>query len=703
MAKDVQRHKLQRGKRAQLQSTFNQAVALHQKGQLAAAEALYKSILQADPRHFDGLQLLGYLCYQTNRYQSAIEFISQAIKINPNFATTFLNLGLAFQALNRFAEALINYDKAIALENNFAEAYNNRGNVLKDLKRPNEALASYNKAIVLKPGFIEAYSNRGTALRDLKRLDEALASYDRAIELKPDYATAYNSRGNALRDLDRLDEAVASYDKALSLKPNDAEAYLNRGMALREAIKLDAARKDFEKALQLKPDHYRARWVLGLMDIPIIFSSEDEVEASRVTFGRSLHNLNEWFDSSKLNGAEEAIGSVQPFFLAYQEKNNRDLLLCYGRLCRRVMEYWQSTHAINLKELVNGEKIKVGIVSGHVRSHSVWDAIVKGWLLNFDSSKFEWHVFSLSSLHDETTELVRNKASSFVENAGSLKEWASCIVERRIEVLIYPEIGMDMLTAKLANLRLAPLQIATWGHPETTGLETIDYYLSADLLEPEDADSSYTESLIKLPNLGCTYTPHRVVPGTLELSELGINAELPVLLCPGSTFKYSPLHDGIFPQIARLLGGCTFIFFDQAPYRTAILKLRLKTVFEKENLIMEDYVKFIPWLPREKFYALMKKADVFMDTIGFSGFNTAIQAIECSLPVVTIDGQFLRGKLASGILKRINLGELICDSEKTYCDVVVRLVKDKGFRAQVVSKIDSRSAILYEDMEPLRA
>ena len=688
---------------AYMQAYFSLGDVLSKQGELDAALAIFNKTLSLKPDYAEAYCNRGNALLGLKRPDEALASYDQALSLKPDHTEAYINRGNALLYLTRLDEALSSYNQALSLKPDYAEAYYNRGNALLGLKRLDEAIASYNQAVSLKPEHFEAYINRGNALKELERLDDALANYDQALSLKPDCAVAHTNRGNTLKDLKRLDEALASYNQALLLKPDYAEAYYHRGNTLKELEETDAARDDFERALQLKPDYCQARWSLGFIDISPIYRSSDEVEISRQLFGQALHNLDKWFDSSRLNGAEEAVAAPQPFYLAYQEKNNKDLLSCYGRLARRLMEHWQKANVINPQNLADSGKIKVGVVSSHIREHSVWDAIVKGWLLNFDSSKFEWHVFNLSSMNDEQTELARSKVSSFVEKIGSFKEWATSIAENRIEVLIFPEIGMDLLTAKLATLRLAPLQIATWGHPETTGLETIDYYLSADLLEPDDADSNYTESLVKLPNLGCTYTPHHPIRSTLDLSKLGISDEAPLLLCPGTPFKYAPKHDGVFPRLARRLERCTFVFFDNAPRWTAMLKLRLRTAFEKENLVMEDYVKFIPWQGREDFFALMRRADVFMDTIGFSGFNTAIQAISCSLPVVAIDGRFMRGRLASGILKRLDLSELICDSETTYCDVIERLVKNKNFRIQVVSKINTRRDILYGDMEPLRA
>ena len=194
-----------------LRAKLDQGLALHQQGQLAEAERIYREVLRRQPNHFDALHLRGVIAVQTGRPASGVELIKKAISLNPTVAVAHSNLGNALRDLKRPADALASYDKAIALEPNNAVAYINRGNALADLKRSEDALASYAKAIALKPSAV-AYYNHGNALRDLKRPADALSSYDQAIALRRDYAPAHNNRGLALQDLERFDDALTSYD-----------------------------------------------------------------------------------------------------------------------------------------------------------------------------------------------------------------------------------------------------------------------------------------------------------------------------------------------------------------------------------------------------------------------------------------------------------------------------------------------------------
>ena len=246
---------------------LKKALALHQRGQLAKAAALYRQILTHNPRDADALHLLGVIETQRKNSLAAIELFDRAIELRPDNAAFFSNRGTALKALKRVDEALASFNRALAINPDYAEALNNRGVVLKELGRADDALVSHDRALAIKPDYAEALYNRGNALTDLKRLDEALASYDRALAIKPDYAEAFYNRGSVLKDLKRLDEALASYDRALAIRPDYAEALNNRGIVLKDLKRLDEALASYDRALAIEPDRADALYNRGLAQL----------------------------------------------------------------------------------------------------------------------------------------------------------------------------------------------------------------------------------------------------------------------------------------------------------------------------------------------------------------------------------------------------------------------------------------------------
>jgi protein O-GlcNAc transferase len=271
---------------------LQRAIALHQQGQLAEAETLYRQILGKKPTHFDALHMLGVVRMQQGRGSEALELIDKALKVDPRSARALSNHGLVLFGLGRADEALASFDRALAIDPSFPDAHANRaqlnyragrhdaaaadferllklrpdyaegfflrGNALAQSGRHSEAAACYDRALALRPNVAEIYSNRGNALEALMRYDEALASYDRALALKPDYAQAHNNRGTLLTTLKRHHEALAAFDRALVLEPDYAEALNNRGNALSALDRHEEALASYEQALALKPDYAEA-------------------------------------------------------------------------------------------------------------------------------------------------------------------------------------------------------------------------------------------------------------------------------------------------------------------------------------------------------------------------------------------------------------------------------------------------------------
>jgi predicted O-linked N-acetylglucosamine transferase (SPINDLY family) len=174
------------------------------------------------------------------------------------------------------------------------------------------------------------------------------------------------------------------------------------------------------------------------------------------------------------------------------------------------------------------------------------------------------------------------------------------------------------------------------------------------------------------------------------------------LICPGTPFKYQPEHDHIFADIARNAPDVQLVFFRPSVTPLAArLEVRIIEEFEAVGLKAADHVRFIRWLNFQEFHCLLRQADVMLDTIGFSGYNTAVQAMECSLPVVTREGRFLRGRLASGVLRRMELTELIVQTKSDYVTLVVRLATDRPYLAHIRQEIQNRVSVLLDDQSAM--
>jgi predicted O-linked N-acetylglucosamine transferase (SPINDLY family) len=245
---------------------------------------------------------------------------------------------------------------------------------------------------------------------------------------------------------------------------------------------------------------------------------------------------------------------------------------------------------------------------------------------------------------------------------------------------------------------LARLQLASWGHPITSGLPTIDCYVSAEAFEPEGAAANYTERLLTLPRLGCCYRPYRTAPASVDFAALEITAQDRVLLCAGAPFKYAPQHDAVLVEIARRCSPCKLVFFrDPGTLLADQLWQRLRDAFVAAKLDPEQTLRFVPWQSQAAFFGFLDRADVYLDSLGFSGFNTAMQAMERGTPIVAYEGRFMRGRFASAILRQAGLDAWVADTPAGFVDLVERLLTDADASAALRLQLAASAAMLYGD------
>jgi predicted O-linked N-acetylglucosamine transferase (SPINDLY family) len=675
-----------------------------QKGELRNAEMHFRLALNIEPNFPFCTRDLCLVLFQNGDIENAKKTVVHGITLHPDFADLHLYLGNLYCHAEEFDIAINCYQKAATIQPQNSSAYFSLGNAYQQQDMFDDAIANYKTALSLKNDYVEALYNLGLLLQKKGDLDVAAGYYQKALNLNPGHFEVYNNLGLIFEQKFAFDVALEYLQKAINIKPDFAEAHYNMGIVFQRQGNSEEALGSYQKAFFLQPDFAEARLANVMAQVaPQAEAKKNNINQMRAKFLLELIEFENWCKVNDVDG-KKVVGSNQPFYLSYHEENNRELFSRYGALCSRLMKVWQDKQKFSFDDLVSSDTIRVAIMSADLQNHSVWHAITKGWFQHLDQTQFEICGFYLGSNPDEHTAFAASKTIRFEQGVKGLHQWIDVINACKPDVIIYPAIGMHPLTLQLASMRLAPIQVAVWGHPDTSGLPTIDYYLSAECFEPPNAQNHYSEQLISLPNLGCSYQALHVLATDPNLQELGLNVNAPILVCPGGVHKYDPQYDWIFVEIAQRVGDCNIVFFvSESSDLGNKLRGRMKNIFALSGLDSSVFCKFIPWQTRSAFFGLMDRANVFLDTIGFSGFNTAMQAIECGLPVVTREGRFMRGRLASGILKRIGLPELIASDENEYINLVVRLVQDTAYQKELRKQIEERRFVLFDDVTSVRA
>ncbi|MEM8780718.1 MAG: hypothetical protein AAGF26_18005 [Cyanobacteria bacterium P01_G01_bin.49] len=444
--------------------------------------------------------------------------------------------------------------------------------------------------------------------------------------------------------------------------------------------------------------------------LPIIYDTPEAIEVYRQRF---TNYLDELINSSSIDQPEKLTKDniaqlVNPlaeqtnFFLQYQGRDDKALQQKFGEYVHKVLslKFPQFVQPRSIEPGLPNRKIRIGYVSASMYRHTVGKLFL-GWIKQANHDKFTVHSYAINGKTDVQTQKYAMLSDVFhhLPTQRSVTQIAEAILKDKLDILVFPDVGMAPMMTLLAGLRLAPIQCVTWGHPITTGSPTIDYFLTSDWMEPENGEDHYTEKLIRLPNVSIAYEKPRLPKVSDPRSKFNLSNSAVVYLSCQSTFKYLPQYDYIFARIALKVPNAQFAFLESghSPKITEQFRNRLKLAFAEVGLDSEQYCVILPRLSHDEYLSVNLVSDVFLDTLAWSGGNTTLEALACGLPVVTCPGEFMRGRHAYAILKTLGVEETITHSEEAYIAMAVKLGKDTQWRQELKGKIQANHDRLYED------
>jgi tetratricopeptide (TPR) repeat protein len=661
-------------------------------GRPGEAEASYRRALQISPDYADAHNNLGVILHDLSRMEDAEGSFRRALTIRPDIAEVHCGLGVVLHNLDRLEEAEASYRQALQIKPDLAAALGNLGITLKELGRLDEAETVLRRALQISPEYADAHGCLGVILHDMDRLVEAEACYRRALKIKPDIAGLHCNLGDVLHTLDRLEEAEACYRRALEIEPDLAEAYFGLGNPLKSLGRLDEAKASYASARQFG---FCGAGIKEILMLPAIMGTRQEMIESRAEFERNLNKLIA--DKTTIADPLKSVGETN-FFLAYHGLNDRDLQVkvakYYEQACPSLL--YIAPHCIKPKSDV-AKKIRVGFLSRYLYKHSVSLCFSK--IIETLSSKEEFQV-SLISNQPIDEKLYSAFVGQRVQLPYNLVRAREMIAVLELDVLVYLDIGMEPLSYFLAFSRLARAQCVLGGHPVTTGIANMDYFLSADQMEPLGADAHYSEKLVRLPS-PLVHFERPALPAKLKTrDELSLPTGRHIYMCP---MRMQKLHPDFDEAIARILqlddNGVVVLFEDdlRSCWKTALLKRFDRTI----PAALRQRIVFLPWLkdPAD-FISAIAAADVVLDPFHFGIGSTVAMTSITGTPLVTRAGEFMRGRVGAYYCEMCDLAECIAEDTEGYARKAVEIASDPLLRESIKAKILKNNPILYEDQKP---
>ncbi|MBI3899902.1 MAG: tetratricopeptide repeat protein [Gammaproteobacteria bacterium] len=694
-----------------------------------AARNLFEKVLKEQPNNADALYMSGVLLHGQGRNEAAAAFISRAIDSDNSVAAFHITLGAVLKDQNKLEEAQASILRAIALDPDDEESRTNVAWLLCEAGRPGEAVEHLRHALRLAPNKADLHCNLGSVLQSLGREDEAARCYRDALSFDSGNATAGNNLGAILHAQGNVRDAIECFRQTLDKTPGYSQSWVNLAIALQAIHQVDEAESCLLRAIRLDPQNFKAysrlavvmreqgrleeskvhsAHALAIQDsvservrlatlLPVIALSEDEIKTWRKHFDESMDELLTREDAEGALKDPFAEVGVSNFHLAYQPECNRSLQekagRLYSKLCPELL--YTAPHCYR-RSPSKDRRIKIGFISRFMHDHSI-GRTTRGVLAKMSRDRF--HVIALfvpPFVDDYISKFVRDSAEQSLVLPKTLEAARKMISELELDVLYYQDIGMDAFTYFLAFSRLAPVQCVSFGHPDTTGIANMDYWVSSENFETEGASEHYSEQLFLLRNLGTLayyYRPTLTQPAKAR-SDFGLPRDRNVYLCPQSLFKLYPDFDVIMANILRHDPSGEMVLIEA---RTKFWGELLRRRFQEKIPDVCQRIRFLPGMSQDDFLALIAACDVMLDTIYFNGMNTSLEAFAIGTPVVTLPTALQRGRHTYGMYKQMDLHECIASTPDEYVEISVRLGTDRKFRDEVKSRILSRSMILYED------
>lgn len=453
--------------------------------------------------------------------------------------------------------------------------------------------------------------------------------------------------------------------------------------------------------------------------VPEFYNSQDEMNKIREDFEENIQKIIELLESGNIERDlvyEQNISYLSkikigmPF--SYQNSNNIKLNKLISKFYR---SFYGNIDVIDSRSKLlrdkgiksTRKKIKVGFLSSNFYNHSVGKDR-RGLIKRLSKKYFEVVVFMFFPPHDFMSHFIANSADKLIIFEDSIKNQQQQISNEKLDVLLFADIGMDIKSYLLSVGRYAPVQVATWGHSDTSGIDNIDYFVSSKLFEqtePGEAQKNYCEKLALFDSLG-TYYYSSVDKNTLnkvvERSRYGLPDGVPIYIVPHTLFKIHSIFDEYIYKILEKDRNCLIIFLDgqkQLLKQQFYHRIQDKLKTDQTKLVR---VRFLPHqVMLEEYLSLLKICDVILDSYPFGGCNGSFEAFSMGKCVVTHPSKYINGRFTHGLYQKMGILDLVATDIDDYVEKAYRVANDKVYREELGERILENCYKIFEEEQTI--
>ncbi|HEX4859300.1 MAG TPA: hypothetical protein VFV17_09785, partial [Usitatibacteraceae bacterium] len=595
-------------------------------------------------------------------------------------------------------------------------------------------LAAWERALAIDPANAHLWQRLGEARRRRGELQQAAQAW-RQWARSADSAEAWWRTGVVEQGAGEVSAAALSFANALQRDPGSTRVLRSAATLAAETFDFPAARLHLSRLLELDPGDEAARDLLGFvlaeigeyeaargmlavappagqsmrpgrrlradLLLPQIPESAEQIDALRHAYADALARLSATRETWCPDARSVFEFSQTNFLLAYHARDDRPLQESYAALLRALIREARPDLLERRMPRARG-RIKVVFVSSFFRQCTIGNYFAS-WITGLDARRFERVVYYTGWEPDAFGRRLEAAADRFVLARGSAQQVAEALRDERADIIVYPEVGMGAQNYLLVNMRLAPLQCAGWGHPVTTGSAEIDAYFSCAAMEPLDHAAQYSEPLVLLPGIGTRYEMPPGVPA-VERAALGIDASAHLYVCPQSLFKIHPDNDELYVELMARDRRAVLLFFQASyPALNRAFAERIARRMSARGLQPRGQFKLLPRQSESGFRAIVGAADVMLDTLGWSGGNTSLDALAVGTPIVTLPGEFMRGRQTMAMLRLAGCEELIARDAADWLEIAGEVAADRARNARLRKHLLEERGAVFDREEPVAA
>jgi protein O-GlcNAc transferase len=608
---------------------IEQATQCFEEGRFDDAAGICRRLLERDPAHPPALHLLGLDALRREEPDSALSLIGAATKAAPGVGLYHFNLANALRALGRADDAADSYARAVELEPGRFAAWFNLGQLQAECRRPGQAIAAFRQALRIEPGNAAARLGLAAALVDGAQDDaqglaanaEALALLESEWQRSPDPSRARFVVAVALARCERWTEAAAHLKAVVQAHPTAKEARNQLANCYNRLGRAVDAIREYRETYRLAPQFEQAlTGVLGTLNYVPDASPEEVLEAHR-----------EW---------AATVAS---------------------------RHYPTAPHFPNARTV--DRRLRVGYVSPDLRRHPV-GAMFAPVLECHDPSHVETFCYYNYPRGDRVTDRLRSAAHHWRQIAdlddGAIEEQ---IRDDRIDILV--DLAGHTRDTRLPVFarKPAPVQVSWLGYFNTTGLATMDYFVTDPVSSPPGQERYFVETLVRLPATRFCYEAPEFMPPVNPLPALRNG-----YITFGCLNSIGKVHKGVLTLWARILDALpdARLLLQASALSDPVFRADFRQAAAAQGIPV-DRLELRRFVPVDRAAWTYHDIDIALDPFPFCGGMTSLDALWMGVPVVTLPQTMIAGRQTASMLANLGLSELIAPDADGYVDTAVGL------------------------------